>query len=274
VNKSKINRYPFFLSTVRGDLFCLYIHPVNTNPRGGILFFPPFAEEMNKARHLMLLQARQLALLGYGVLVLDLYGTGDSQGELGDATWEEWCEDMFQGYNWLLGKNINNISFLSIRLGCLLALDVIHRKRIQIEKLIFWQPITNGNLFINQFLRLRMAADLLSSDEKISTKQLSESLLAGDTQEIAGYHLTSSLYKSIRELHLDGFIDTNEVPISWFEILADENRQINKATQKIIENKNWTYRPIIKKIIGEQFWATPEIAYLENLLTETSALFE
>jgi alpha/beta superfamily hydrolase len=40
---------------------------------------------MNKARRMAALQARALAALGYGVLLLDLHGCGDSSGDFGDS---------------------------------------------------------------------------------------------------------------------------------------------------------------------------------------------
>ena len=74
-----------FLPAEPGFRFGLYFPPCSTQPRGGVLYCPPFAEEMNKSRRMAALQARAFAKAGYGVLLLDLYGCGDSSGDFSDA---------------------------------------------------------------------------------------------------------------------------------------------------------------------------------------------
>jgi len=76
---------PFFLETEKGKLFAVSYLPNSTNQvatapsyEGAVLFIPPFADEMNKTRQLVAQQARQLAEHNFAVLILDLYGTGDS----------------------------------------------------------------------------------------------------------------------------------------------------------------------------------------------------
>ena len=75
---------PFFLDRASGSLFAIH-HRAGAAPCGTVLFIPPFAEEMNRARRMVALQARDLAAAGWDVLQLDLFGTGDSQGDFGDA---------------------------------------------------------------------------------------------------------------------------------------------------------------------------------------------
>jgi len=83
-----------FLDSSQGAVFYI-LHPPATKPvRGCILYSPPFAEELNKSRRMVALQARQLAASGYAVLLLDLYGCGDSGGEFDTATWSIWQDDL------------------------------------------------------------------------------------------------------------------------------------------------------------------------------------
>src|SRR3546814_14690353 len=67
----------------------------------GLVYLPPFAEEMNRSRRMAALQARALAALGIDVLLLDLFGTGDSAGDFRDARWEIWREDAMAAVAWL-----------------------------------------------------------------------------------------------------------------------------------------------------------------------------
>ena len=59
---------PFFLPGQSGKLFALHMKPsVSASPPHGVLFFPPFAEEMNKSRRMVSLQARRMVASGYQV---------------------------------------------------------------------------------------------------------------------------------------------------------------------------------------------------------------
>ena len=72
---------PFFLEVSGRRLFAVHHPPVDgRRVLGHVLCVPPFNEEMNRCRSMITLQARALALLGIGTLLLDLHGTGDSAG--------------------------------------------------------------------------------------------------------------------------------------------------------------------------------------------------
>src|SRR5882672_8203208 len=70
------------------------------SPRGAVLYVHPFAEEMNKSRRMAALQSRALSAAGFAVLQLDLFGCGDSSGEFGDATWDDWVADIVEAAGW------------------------------------------------------------------------------------------------------------------------------------------------------------------------------
>ena len=91
---------PFFLQRGSRQLFCLHYAPAGAS-RGAVVHVPAFAEEMNKSRRMASLQARALAAQGWHVLQLDLLGTGDSEGDFGDATWADWMDDVAEARRWL-----------------------------------------------------------------------------------------------------------------------------------------------------------------------------
>ncbi|HEY9550049.1 MAG TPA: hypothetical protein VIR45_11165, partial [Kiloniellaceae bacterium] len=77
-----------------GPLFAVHHAAAPASRQGlGLVYLPPFAEEMNRSRRMAALQARRLAALGVDDLLLDPFGTGDSAGDFGDARWEIWRED-------------------------------------------------------------------------------------------------------------------------------------------------------------------------------------
>ena len=92
---------PRFIEFGNGRRFCLF-HPAQGGvARGAVLYVHPFAEEMNKARRMAVLQSRALAGAGYNVLQIDLLGCGDSSGDFGHADWSVWREDVLAGYRHL-----------------------------------------------------------------------------------------------------------------------------------------------------------------------------
>ncbi|MDZ7782423.1 MAG: hypothetical protein U5K56_05590 [Halioglobus sp.] len=52
-------------------------------PKAHIVYLPPFGEEMNRCRAAVAEQARQFAAMGYSCILIDFYGTGDSEGAAG-----------------------------------------------------------------------------------------------------------------------------------------------------------------------------------------------
>src|SRR3989344_998874 len=138
-----------------------YPNQVEIAKRRDVIFLPPFAEEMNKSRRMISRQARRLAEVGFGVLVLDLYGTGESQGDFGEARWSIWKNDVAVAHAWLQQRGPTLISVVGLRLGALLAMDLAQQQDNFFERLVLWQPVLNGASMINQFLRLRLSAGLM-----------------------------------------------------------------------------------------------------------------
>jgi len=59
-----------------------------------ILFVPPLFEEMNRTRALMVAAMRWLAKRGHGCWLLDSSGTGESDRDLGQVSWDDWRDDV------------------------------------------------------------------------------------------------------------------------------------------------------------------------------------
>jgi pimeloyl-ACP methyl ester carboxylesterase len=151
----------FFLASAPGERFCLYHAPAGVC-RGALVYVHPFAEEMNKSRRMAALQARALAAAGFGVLQIDLHGCGDSDGDFGDARWEQWHADLATASSWLHARLGQPVGLWGLRLGALLALD--HARRHTVHQLVLWQPVLQGAAFLTQFLRLLVASGMLDED--------------------------------------------------------------------------------------------------------------
>lgn len=266
---------PFFLAARPGQRFCIYHAPPTNKPcRGGIIYVHPFAEEMNKARRMAALQARALAKLGFGVLQIDLFGCGDSSAELGAARWEIWQDDLSTAWQWLSSRIDAPLHLWGLRLGGLLALDFARHLAHPWAGLILWQPVISGQAFLTQFLRLRIANEMLSDGKtQTSTQELRNSLAAGAPLEIAGYELSPALASAIDGLNLAALANV-QAPIHWFEIVPESGRPLPPAAQRIADA--WHTDKVdlhIHIVPGEAFWTTQEITECGALLAATSNLF-
>ena len=182
-----ISTTPFFLDGSQGKLFCLHFSPNHDRLKGHVLYLPPFGEEMNRCRALVSAHARQLATLDYSCLILDLFGTGDSEGELIDASWQTWQKDSLTAVNWLKNYSDVPISTWGLRLGALLSLDMANTYHDIFDQIILWQPIINGDNYLTQIFRQRVAYLVDNKLPAETTQEIRQRLLSGDTLEISGY---------------------------------------------------------------------------------------
>jgi len=276
---TSLQAQPFFLKTADGQRFCLF-HPAAAPCRGGLLYLHPFGEEMNKSRRMAALQARALAAQGYAVLQLDLHGCGDSSGDFSEARWDGWLQDVALGRQWLEARLGRPVGIWGLRLGALLALDYARRAVADgwraPERLLLWQPVHNGAAFLTQFLRLRMANEMLASEAsgeaKTGTAALRDMLRAGTPLEVAGYELAPALADAFDALDMAALAPP--CPVSWLDVVAAEGRAQSPAGAKIA--RAWEQHGVtldVQVAVGAQFWATQEITDCPALVEATTALF-
>ena len=263
---------PFFLKTADGPRFCLYHAPAGPC-RGALLYIHPFAEEMNRARRMAALQARAFAARGVAVLLLDLHGCGDSGGEFGDASWDGWLRDIDAGRAWLERRSGRQAGLWGLRLGALLALQAAQRCAAPPTRLVLWQPVTAGAAYLNGFLRLRLAADMLTGEDTGGSAALLAELRAGRSLEIAGYELSPTLGEGL--LAADARQLVPPCPTDWFELVAAPERPVPPGAARLVQAWREAGAQVgLAALCGPQFWTTPEVTEAPLLLDASCALFE
>jgi len=261
-----------FLSGERGRIFALHFSP-EAAPRAHIVYLPPFGEEMNRCRHLVAAQAQNFADRGYSCLVLDPYGTGDSDGELADATWEGWRADALAGVRWCQQQHAAPVVLWGLRLGAFLALDLAANHPGEFARLLLWQPVTNGKTFLTQALRARIA--FLSGAElpPETTTGMREALGRGETVEVAGYVLGGALAGAIDELDLSSLSSLSGVDIHWLQQGSGAADGPSAGVQKAIELlRSQDNRVEVVMFDTPQLWQLNERADCQQLLDRTGEL--
>ena len=259
-----------------GQRFCLYHAPANGSPKGLVMYVHPFAEEMNKSRRMAALQSRAFAASGFAVLQMDLLGCGDSSGDFGDATWAAWVSDVVQGCQWLRSQTAFDESsaraplwLWGLRAGCLLSLEAAAQLKESVS-LLFWQPPSSGKPLLQQFLRLKMAGDLLGGQSKGVTESLRQQLAEGRSVEIAGYTLSSALALGLDNAKLEASANLAKQQISrieWIELSSRDEATLSPVSAKNIAQWQSFGTSLRSQVInGPAFWQTSEIEEAPLLL--------
>ena len=205
------------------------------------------------------------------MLLLDLYGTGDSEGELVDARWDGWLADLRAAQAWLRAQRCERVGLWGVRLGAALALDVAAGGAC--DQLLLWQPVAQGSVFLNQFLRLRVAADMLATEAASSVGALRAELTAGATVEIAGYEITPALAQAIDAVDLARYADAHLPAIDWVEAVAAPERPLSVASRALVER--WEREGITVRahpVVAQPFWGTAEVVVPESFLDATDRI--
>jgi exosortase A-associated hydrolase 2 len=257
----------FFLPADPGQRFCLY-HPPCGAARGAFLYLHPFAEEMNKSRRMAASMARRLAENGYAVLQIDLAGCGDSSGDFGEASWQGWLDDVRRACDWLSARHARVPLWLwGLRCGALLAVAAAQQHRIA-ANFLFWQPVMAGRQHLQQFLRLKVAGEMIGGAAKGVMEDLKRRLAAGETVEIAGYALNPALAQGLESAAL--------VPpptpgrLLWYEVSARAEATLSPAAQNCLEQWRAAGFTIHSAVTpAPSFWQTSEIEDAPTLLEAT-----
>ena len=266
---------PLVLPGQHGWLCGLYYAPAaGTVAAGDVLVVPAFAEEMNRCRAMVSLQARALAAQGIGTLVLDPSCTGDSGGEFVDATWRQWRDDLQLGIDWLQVHGQGCRALLGIRLGAILAAELAAANP-GIGQLLFWQPVFNGKLFYTQFLRIRVAAELNLPNRIKTTGELREKSGQGEPIEVSGYEVGPRLAQELDALELPEAPLLSPRRSAWFEVVADAATTLSPASAKVVaalKDKGAAVQTDL--VVGPPFWHVHERELAPALIEATTACLQ
>lgn len=259
---------PLFINSSAGRLFAMYWPAVGETKTRGIVHVPAFAEEMNKSRRMVALQARAFAEQGISVLVIDLMGTGDSDGEFVDATWLLWRDNIATAMSWLREQGVQSVDLWGLRLGALLAMDYAAQPGSDIQRILAWQPVLNGDAFITQFLRLRVAAAMMNPNApQEKTSDLKRQLIEGQACEVAGYTINPDLIRPLLALRASALHMHKLNSFSLCEVVANQNDAGLVPNQHFIEQmQSQGVKTSLELAMGDSFWTTQEITVAPQLI--------
>jgi exosortase A-associated hydrolase 2 len=252
-----------------GQRFCLYHASARAPASGIVVQVHAFAEEMNKSRHMAALQSRAFAEHGFAVLQIDLLGCGDSSADFGDATWDDWVVDVCLAVGWLRERVAAPLWLWGIRAGALIACDAAARIDTPCN-FVFWQPALAGKSVLQQFLRLKAAANLGDGQMKTVLDETRARLDEGQGVEIAGYLLAPRLADGLKQTSLQPPLRPGSV--AWLEVSSRETATLNPAALEAVARWRAAGHDVRAQVVpGPMFWQTVEIEVAPALLDASSA---
>lgn len=271
MNRGSISGH--FLGVPGRRVFALLREPAG-RPRGGaVLVVPPFGEEMNKSRRMITETAQRLCDAGRPVLLPDLYGTGDSEGEFRDARVDLWLEDLELACRFAASRGSPVDAILAIRLGCALAVAAARRGALPVEaESAWWQPALDGKRHLAQFLRLRVAAGSMRGEAPETVDGLLERSARGEVLAVAGYELSPVLVKGLEALSTEA-LPPGSGRLHWFEFVRDAGAAPPLPATRFVERARAAGASVeIETVAAEPFWLSSEIVRLPAVADRTAAV--
>lgn len=164
------------------------------------------------------------------------------------------------------------MGMLCVRSGCLLG-AALHRATTSQQPWrtnVFWQPVVSGERMLTQFLRLRVAANMMSSGPKETLTDLRGRLLVGESVEVAGYDVNGRLARQLDALQLAPLVDRSLGHLHWMELTRDVQAPLPTPSMQCIESLRGCGTQVqIHRHTGEPYWSSTEIVVNAALVEAT-----
>jgi hypothetical protein len=137
---------------------------------------------------------------------------------------------------------------------------------------LFWQPPTSGKALLQQFLRLKVASNLLAGQDKGVMDSMRRSLANGLPVEVLGYMLSSALASGLEQAVLaPPAAAGGRSRLQWMEVSCADT-PVHGATS-LTHMGQWQgagYAVSSHIAQGPAFWQSSEIEEVAELLTATT----
>ncbi|MDO3722402.1 alpha/beta fold hydrolase [Marinobacter sp. chi1] len=257
----------FFFGPSQSYLLGVY-HPRKTGHLDeGVVLCNPFGQEYLRAHKSIRRLAINLSELGYPVLRFDYRGTGDSAGNLSDVTADEWVEDIGHAIQELRDMaGVSRVALVGLRLGAILAARAAIESN-DVSRLILWDPITDGEGYLEEIKTAVANAQKLGSRSKILTPD--------GTIHFNGFSMPKAFQNSLEALSLGELAQDIAFPIAQF--VSHETDEFAKIQRQLDHRKmfyselapaphDWNY----VDHVGGILWPKPVIDAIERHFSATT----
>ena len=185
----------FYFGPESHRLFAALHH--NGQPaRTGVVFCPPFCQEMVTTYSRLSRLSKQLEANGIGVMRFHPSGTGESDGRTAEYTLSSVLREAGMASQVARERlQSSRLGYFGLRFGA--AVAVLAAAAQPVDFLILWCPIINLQLYFRELLRLQLTKEAIHQRRnqiRRSTQQMIGELQSGNNLDIFGYELSPELY--------------------------------------------------------------------------------
>jgi uncharacterized protein len=249
-------------------IFTVEHHPEQSDPTKAYIFIHPFAEEKLWSHRVYVTTARAFCQKGIFVARFDFRGHGDSDGDFVDSSLERHLSDINAVIEHVksICPTIKTIGLLGLRLGgAIAAITAISRS--DIDEMILWDPVLNGDRYMQDILRSNLAAQMaVKGKVEITRDDLIGQMKSGQPINIEGYYLKYPYFQELSAIDLLSHEYPDSLNCCILQIVRNPKQPINKQNQQYFEKFNANSK--LDKAHEEQFWKEIKTFYdkAENLV--------
>ena len=164
----------------------------------GFVVIHPFAEEKKSSHRTLVELSRELYEKGFPVLMFDLRGCGDSEGNFASVRLSDWLTDIDRAISVLKSHTqLLKLGIVGLRLGAYLSLCYTSLYQ-NISEYIWIEPVLNPLDYLRKSLRHKLVKELCTNGAITSTRDnLLQNLQHNISIDFDGYEIGSGLYHDL-----------------------------------------------------------------------------
>lgn len=256
----------FIETDVRFFGFLFLPEPEKRKPIGFVLIHP-FAEERKSAHRTLVELSRELYHHGFPVLMFDLRGCGDSEGNFGTVRLIDWITDIDAAIYALRSyTQLPDIGIIGLRFGAFLSLCYASAKN-DIPECIWIEPVLHPLEYLRKSLRHKLMKELCTDGMVMSNRnELLQNLLHNISIDFDGYEISSVFYKDLQHEHERQTIAEKLQNIKQGLVISvSMNGKMTKSVRELL-----TWKPDLKYDIVqmELFWNKIDEVDNQNLISK------
>jgi hypothetical protein len=138
-------------------------HPASAGGSRSVLLCPPFGQEAIRLHRLFRVLANRLSRQGISTLRFDYFGTGDAEGDDGDAELDGWSRDVTAAHLELTARSTGaRATWVGAGIGATLAVRASAVAAPPPQRLVLWDPVLDGQGYL-ELLRVKHVETLEAS---------------------------------------------------------------------------------------------------------------
>ncbi len=242
------------------------VHLPNEPIRAAVLVCSPFQCEFlaNYRREVLLADA--LAARGVAVGRFHYRGTGHSDGESSEVTFDTARDDAAEAMKWLSERAQSEaVGFIGTRWGALVAAQMA--AGTPKAPLALWEPALDGRRYFREVFRFRAMAQL-SGGSETHTDPFEEMQRVGFA-DVSGFPIDRAIFESSSERQLSQAIGA--LPRQVLLLQVDRRRDLRAEYAELVDRLNERGIAVdVQSIVGEEAWWFPGSRWQEESAKERS----